>query len=603
MVGPTGGMLMSADGTVKLEIPAGAVAADTMFTITLATMAPAGVVGRAYELGPDGYKFAVPVVLTLPYDVASWTPASDLTIATAVGDHWQPMLSVIDEEGGAHAAISHLSIWGIIPKANNVCQNDVKCGRECCTKLEGAFRGDEGIMTCSGAPFFGYMSCYTECVGGDRVQNFGSGCLRDCCVGNHGAVNDTGNCILTKGIDVRATLLCARGCFDKDRETTVCFPPQRGYCTACPKLQGRTCTSSGSSCTITERLEEMTKTTPGKCQGFGNGCGECVEECDDIETCGNQRDDDCNGLIDDGCVARRCTIATQCPTGQNCTRGYCAPCHVDPNAACTRSGAACTIKSSDVEKPDMMTPGKCEGYGNGCGTCREQCDDVEHCGNGEDDDCNGAIDDGCEARRCTIAAQCPSGQDCRGGYCTACNDSPDEACTSSGGACSIKMNDGPEGMPVTIPGKCMGYGNRCGTCQEMCHVVETCGNGRDDDCNGTIDDGCAARRCKVAAQCLSGQNCRDGYCTSCNDNPDDGCTSSGAACTIKMNDGPEGVPTTTPGKCEGYGNACGTCQEECAAIELCGNGEDDDCNGTIDDGCALRACSGWIVCDPGQECR
>ena len=60
------------------------------------------------------------------------------------------------------------------------------------------------------------------------------------------------------------------------------------------------------------------QTVSGQCHGFGNGCGACVEACDKVETCGNDRDDDCNGVIDDGCSTRTCAGRSECSAGSVC---------------------------------------------------------------------------------------------------------------------------------------------------------------------------------------------------------------------------------------------------------------------------------------------
>ena len=69
-VGPTGGKVSSADQKLELEFPAGALGEDTAITVRAATSAPAGHLGQAYELGPDGATFLKPVTLRITYDAA-----------------------------------------------------------------------------------------------------------------------------------------------------------------------------------------------------------------------------------------------------------------------------------------------------------------------------------------------------------------------------------------------------------------------------------------------------------------------------------------------------------------------------------------------------
>jgi hypothetical protein len=59
-----GGTFSSADGKVKVTVPAGAVAAPTELTVTSIANKATGGVGAAVRLGPEGTTFAVPVTLT-----------------------------------------------------------------------------------------------------------------------------------------------------------------------------------------------------------------------------------------------------------------------------------------------------------------------------------------------------------------------------------------------------------------------------------------------------------------------------------------------------------------------------------------------------------
>ncbi|MBX7096361.1 MAG: hypothetical protein K1X89_01500 [Myxococcaceae bacterium] len=81
-IGSAGGKVATADGTV--DVPAGAVSADTTFTITATPDAPvpskATVVGTALTLGPEGTTFSKPVAVTLAVDPAK------LPMGKVIGD-------------------------------------------------------------------------------------------------------------------------------------------------------------------------------------------------------------------------------------------------------------------------------------------------------------------------------------------------------------------------------------------------------------------------------------------------------------------------------------------------------------------------------------
>lgn len=95
VVGSSGGTITTQSGAVRLQIPAGAVSGNVQITVTPATNpAPSErlVAGSAYEFGPDGLRFAVPVALTLSYrDAALPAGASEqrLRIFKQVGSQWQ----------------------------------------------------------------------------------------------------------------------------------------------------------------------------------------------------------------------------------------------------------------------------------------------------------------------------------------------------------------------------------------------------------------------------------------------------------------------------------------------------------------------------------
>jgi hypothetical protein len=98
-VGPRGGVVMSDDGRVTLDIPAGALSSEVAITIEAVEDAPNGVLGPAYAIEPAGVSLLFPATLT--YDLAaddderSFDQAglvmSDLVLVTEKAARWQPM--------------------------------------------------------------------------------------------------------------------------------------------------------------------------------------------------------------------------------------------------------------------------------------------------------------------------------------------------------------------------------------------------------------------------------------------------------------------------------------------------------------------------------
>jgi hypothetical protein len=114
-VGAAGGTVQSPDGKIKLDIPAGALAANTNIGIQeITNTAPLGEDGKAYRLTPEGTQFDKPVTITMQYDPAT-TPDALVWVITQKDDGtW---LGNIDPEVNetAHtvsAKINHFSDWG-----------------------------------------------------------------------------------------------------------------------------------------------------------------------------------------------------------------------------------------------------------------------------------------------------------------------------------------------------------------------------------------------------------------------------------------------------------------------------------------------------------
>jgi uncharacterized protein YjdB len=124
VVGPAGGVVATAGDTVRLEIPAGALASPVRITIAPeATYPPTDRVlpGGVYHFGPDGTTFAAPAALTIRYDPAhlpAGYPASELRIHKIVDGGWQevPGSSVDTVAHTVTAAIGGFSGYGVLAR-------------------------------------------------------------------------------------------------------------------------------------------------------------------------------------------------------------------------------------------------------------------------------------------------------------------------------------------------------------------------------------------------------------------------------------------------------------------------------------------------------
>lgn len=81
-VGPSGGTVVSADGHVRLDFPAGALSAETPITVEPASPTASeahALPGTTYRYGPEGIHFATPVALTVQFDRAALPAGADPT--------------------------------------------------------------------------------------------------------------------------------------------------------------------------------------------------------------------------------------------------------------------------------------------------------------------------------------------------------------------------------------------------------------------------------------------------------------------------------------------------------------------------------------------
>ncbi len=292
-----------------------------------------------------------------------------------------------------------------------------------------------------------------------------------------------------------------------------------------------------------------------------------------LEIC-NGIDDDCDGRVDESFPEKNktCTVP-----------GALGPCAKGEYRSCSRRKLVCF--STTLSRPEG------EAFGN--------------CSNGVDDNCNGFVDDpvndGCtrcvngSKRSCYSFGQglqdptigkglCKAGsQVCKGGKWTTCvgavlptkevcGNQIDEDCdgTPDNQCNSTKCNPGEQRSCYNGPvstlrvGTCTGGQQVCaptgkwGICVgEVLPRSEICGNKKDDDCNGILDD-------------CDPNSCAKGDTRPCYTGPKG---------TAKVGACKAGVEA-----CTVDGKWSGTCVgERLPTKDICGNNLDEDCNGKTDD--------------------
>ncbi|MSP72386.1 MAG: hypothetical protein EXR76_09405 [Myxococcales bacterium] len=344
----------------------------------------------------------------------------------------------------------------------------------------------------------------------------------------------------------------------------------------------------------------------GNCDGVGD-CGPGLVECrsdvltrcstdpgashagDLVETC-NGTDEDCDGRIDETfMIGRPCP--GQCGEGRlECAAAGDLICSTDPGGSVYEvSPEACNDADDDCDgrvDEDFARGLACEGIGlcgSGLGECGPLFDlicsteaggseaeaGVEVC-NAADDDCDGSTDETFAlGRPCEGAGECGAGE-------TECAADGRQICNTEAG------------------------GSRSAAGQERC-------NTRDDDCDGSIDEGLnLGGLCAAVGICSAGVfECAADGRVICSTGPGASEDEAAIEACNQIDDDCDGRADedfSLGQACDGRG-ACGAGTRECAAdgsarcsTEASGsddesfpegcNGSDDDCNGAVDDGAA-----------------
>jgi hypothetical protein len=356
------------------------------------------------------------------------------------------------------------------------------------------------------------------------------------------------------------------------------------------------------------------------------------------EVC-NGIDDDCNGETDEGLGSTTCGLGACKHTVANCQDGQniaCDPMEGATDESCNGEdddcdgavddgfgvGSACVVGIGACADEGVLT---CKEDGSGT-TCEGEpgTPQPETC-NGIDDDCNGEIDDGLGSTTCGLGICEHTVANCVDGQVQACDPlegaSPQEECNGLDDDCNGETDD--LGSTTCGLGICEHTVLNCqdGQVQE-CDPLEGASeqeecNGLDDDCNGEADDGLGTTTCGLGVCEHTVDNCVDGLpvvcdplegvgVESCNgldddcDGDTDEVNATDCAPYFRDDDGDGyGLPGDSLCLCAPEAPYTADNDADCddgditihpGAGEDCYSPLDDDCDGTVNDGCVWASC-------------
>ncbi|NOZ86534.1 MAG: VCBS repeat-containing protein [Deltaproteobacteria bacterium] len=313
------------------------------------------------------------------------------------------------------------------------------------------------------------------------------------------------------------------------------------------------------------------------------------------EVCGNNKDDDCDGRVDEDCPS--CTSDRQCIDDNPCTIDLCldGDCHHNnfPKGTFCSDQDPCTVDDKCIDGRCAGTPKDCSAFDGTCkkGICEPS---TGECKALPIDD-NSKCDDGLW---CTIDDVCIKGE------CTGtprdCSDD-DDLCTKD--TCVEGTGDQGHCEHALVP--------RPG--REGPPGSDSCSNGKDDDCDGKIDtEDASCIGCTADGDCDDQNPCTEDKCENfvCkNDIKHDGTKcEDGLFCTIG-DKCESGVCKGEPRTCEEVEDNChdGICvedQDKCIPKEKPDNTDcEDGLYCTVGDKCQAGECRGRTrACNDNDPC-
>jgi hypothetical protein len=366
-------------------------------------------------------------------------------------------------------------------------------------------------------------------------------------------------------------------------------------------------------------VDAISECTFGTQTCSGSAWDDCTAVMPRTEIC-NQKDDDCNGVIDDVAVPETCACSNGGSPGQETCNG------VDDN---------CNGVIDDVNGGSSQEASHCGCFDQVVNITQKTGETETRC-NGIDDNCNGVIDEGIEKCACAGTQFSPlvntwyqaiSTEKCDD-IDNDCNEEIDDPWQQNGSQATRFDYLGAPCSPLNS--RCVGgmyvcnkngFGMVCSTSSaegltgEDLRMNETC-NAIDDDCNGRIDDVWGEISYKFCG-CYNGVGRAEEKCNGvdddCNGFVDDGLVNCGCSFDLEANAENINQLAVLINTKKTSGETCNNIDDDCNGLvddtiegecfcsggfdgnpavrpEFC-NGVDDDCDGIIDDVASPLTCA------------
>lgn len=138
-----GGTIATPSGSVQLQVPGGALAADTEITLEVKAAA-AGTASSVYEFGPDGLQFQAPAQLAVAFD-GNVPEGKEAVLAVEENGTWVALAGSSLAGGKVTAPVQHFSRFAVIIRDGEVvavseCEDVVENFSPCGGDARGSWR-------------------------------------------------------------------------------------------------------------------------------------------------------------------------------------------------------------------------------------------------------------------------------------------------------------------------------------------------------------------------------------------------------------------------------------------------------------------------------